>query len=213
MSVDAATKNTIVPLILRLALAAIFLYHGAMKVLNIGPDAKEWDNGWGASWAGKVWKEQRGLPRSVRDKLDQLKEEAPESPDDATSKKGLPSREEIAKVKAQLETEFNKASGALPETLGQVAVQMAVAWGEVAGGLALLLGLLTRIAAAGMLVIQAGAVYMVTFAMGYSTSAVGGYEYNVALGVMCLCLILSGGGACSMDRLLFPHRGANKATA
>src|SRR5262249_7199983 len=74
-------------------------------------------------------------------------------------------------------------------------VQLIVAWGEFAGGVALLLGFLTRLAALGEFVIQVGAIYVVTWVRGFSFAAGGGYEYNVVLLASCLALVLAGGAA------------------
>src|SRR5690606_14971744 len=43
------------------------------------------------------------------------------------------------------------------------AVQLLVAWAELLGGVALLAGLFSRIAAIAMIVIQLGAIWLVTF--------------------------------------------------
>jgi uncharacterized membrane protein YphA (DoxX/SURF4 family) len=89
------------------------------------------------------------------------------------------------------------------------AAQVLVAWGEFLGGIAMLLGLLTRVAAVGLIVIQVGAIVLVTGAQGFSAVAGGGYEYNVALIGMCLVLLLTGGGTASLDRLMRrPRRAA-----
>src|SRR5260221_9968921 len=92
-------KNTLVPLLLRLSLAAIFIFHGLALVG--GPE-----NGWGANWmkAG----------------------EAPPPP-----------------------------------------VQLAVAWGELVGGIALAVGFLTRLAAIGIIAIMAGAIATVHWQHGF----------------------------------------------
>jgi putative oxidoreductase len=81
-------------------------------------------------------------------------------------------------------------------------IQLLVAWGELLGGIALLLGILTRWAALGLIIIQIGAIYMVTWAQGFSSLQGGGYGYNVALIAMLLALVLLGGGAYAVDRLL-----------
>src|SRR5262245_61730954 len=80
-------RNTLAPLVLRLGLAVIFIFHGVQKVSP--------DNGWGTNWMG---------PNA-----------------------DMPS-----------------------------VVQMLVAWGETLGGAALAIGLLTRVAALGIIVIMAG---------------------------------------------------------
>jgi putative oxidoreductase len=100
----------------------------------------------------------------------------------------------------------------LPETVQMHAVQFAVAWGELVGGLALILGLLTRLAAVGLLIIQVGAIYTVTFAKGFSVAAGGGYEYNVSLMAGCLALALMGAGTFAFDHWLMQRDEAKKAT-
>jgi putative oxidoreductase len=124
-------KNAIVPALLRLALAAIFIYHGLDLV---GGESK----GWGARW--------------------DTGENAPGAP-----------------------------------------VQLAVAWGELIGGIALAFGFLTRLAAAGIIAIMAGAIATVHWPHGFALPK--GYEYNFTIIIMCLCLILSGPGPFAVDRL------------
>jgi putative oxidoreductase len=124
-------KSGLNPLLLRLALAAIFVFHGLDLVA--GPD-----NELGAKW--------------------------------------------------------NKADDAPP-----VHVQLAVAWGELIGGVALGVGLLTRVAALGIIAIMAGAIATVHLENGFDIRK-GGYEYNMAIIVMCLCLVLGGPGPLSVDQ-------------
>src|SRR5262245_24193106 len=90
-----------------------------------------------------------------------------------------------------------------------------VAWGEVIGGLALAVGLLSRLAAVGLGIIQLGAIAVVTShrefigdlipkqasELGMTFSRVG-YEYNTALVAMCIAVALIGSGAFSLDHLL-----------
>jgi putative oxidoreductase len=79
-------------------------------------------------------------------------------------------------------------------------VQQAVAWGELAGGIALAVGFLTRLAAAGLIVIMGGAIALVHGKFGFDIQK-HGYEYNVVLIVMCVCLVLGGAGPFAVDRL------------
>jgi putative oxidoreductase len=123
-------RNVFCPLVLRLVLAAIFLYHGLEKVA--GPD-----KGWGAAW----------MP----------------------------------------------GDNALPST-----TQLAVAWGELLGGAAMLFGFLTRLAALGLIALMAGAIATVHGQHGFALPH--GYEYNVAIIGMCVCLVLGGAGPLSVDR-------------
>jgi putative oxidoreductase len=91
-----------------------------------------------------------------------------------------------------------------PTVLQYFAVQILVAWGELLGGLALLFGFLTRFAAIGLIIIQIGAIYLVTFYKGFSFAQGGGYqgggyEYNLALIAMSLIVVVVGSGKLSVD--------------
>jgi putative oxidoreductase len=136
---DTLTKNTLVPLILRLGLAVVFIYHGVQKVSGPGHEG-------GLNW----------IPHNA-DQPD-----AREPP--------------------------------------RAAVQGAVAYGELIGGLALALGFLTRLAALGIAVIMAGAIYTVTGPNGFDLMN-HGYEYNLVLLVICAAVFLLGGGRLAVDRV------------
>jgi putative oxidoreductase len=101
----------------------------------------------------------------------------------------------------------------LPTSLTVLGVQLAVAWGEFLGGLALAAGLLTRLAALGLIIIQIGAVILVTAPRGFSFDRGGGYEYNLALITMCLAVLILGGGRWSVDCLLMRQRALRAQTA
>lgn len=124
-------KNVIVPALLRLALAAIFIYHGLDLVGGEG-------NEMGARWM-------KG-------------EDVPAAP-----------------------------------------VQLAVAWGQLIGGIAMALGFLTRLAAVGLIAVMVGAIYRVHWEHGFDIQK-HGYEYNFAIIIMALCLVLSGPGPFAVDR-------------
>jgi putative oxidoreductase len=128
---DAIAKNTLVPLILRLALAAVFTVHGAALI----------DHGWGATWMNDF-----SLP--------------------------------------------DPAPGPL---------QMAVAWAQLIGGIAMLLGFLTRVAAIGLIAVMVGAIMKVHLPHGFNIQK-NGYEYNVVLIAVCLALVLTGPGHIAVDR-------------
>jgi putative oxidoreductase len=154
---DPFSKDSVVALILRLTLAAIFLFHGVEKITGKGNDL-------GFAWAATYWNTQ--------------KEPA-------------------------------------PEALQFMATQPAVAWGEVVGGAALLFGFMTRLTVIGMIIIQAGAIYLFTFAKGFSSMMGIGYEFNLAIIAMCVALLVMGSGALSVDRFLIMRwkMGAPKPTA
>ena len=94
----------------------------------------------------------------------------------------------------------------LPASLTFSGTQLAVAWGEFLGGLALAVGLLTRVAALGLIIIQVGAICVVTAPRGFHFEKGGGYEYNLALLAMCLALLIMGAGAWSVDHMLARRR-------
>lgn len=79
-----------------------------------------------------------------------------------------------------------------------VLVQALVAWGEFLGGLAILAGFMTPVAALGIIVIMTGAIITVHGKNGFNMMNQG-YEYNFALISMCLALIASGPGPFSAD--------------
>src|SRR5947209_6728583 len=76
------------------------------------------------------------------------------------------------------------------------ALQATVAWGELVCGVALLVGLLTRLAALGIIVIMIGALYMVTWQFDFTIApgkpnvhgSTVGYEYNYSIIAMAVAL-------------------------
>ena len=90
--------------------------------------------------------------------------------------------------------------------------QMAVAWGEMLCGVALLVGLLSRLAAVGLVVIMVGAIvvqtgrydfiYVGEYHPGNPSRIPTGAEYNFALIVMCLAVVAIGSGTFSIDYLI-----------
>jgi uncharacterized membrane protein YphA (DoxX/SURF4 family) len=93
-------------------------------------------------------------------------------------------------------------------------VQVGVAWGELAAGLALLVGLLTRLVALAITVEQVVAIALVTGEHGFQINVPPGAarglnlkdvgpQYNFAIIVMCLTLLVIGGGVLALDHLLW----------
>ena len=78
-----------------------------------------------------------------------------------------------------------------------VVVQALVSWGEFLGGLAILSGFLTELAAAGIIIIMLGAIITVHAKNGFGMQG-GGFEYNFALIAMALALIATGPGPLSI---------------
>lgn len=103
--------------------------------------------------------------------------------------------------------EGQRTATQIPTELSFPAIQLAVAWGEFLGGLALAIGMLTRFAAFGEILIQIGALVLVTAPLGFQLHG-GGFEYqfNLALIVMCLSLVILGPGHWSVDRELSKRR-------
>ncbi|HKC98117.1 MAG TPA: DoxX family protein [Methylomirabilota bacterium] len=84
---------------------------------------------------------------------------------------------------------------------------------ECFGGLALIVGLLARPAAVGLIAVMLVAIakvhgrngFFLNFAM---TPGKGhGYEFNLALAAMALSVLIGGAGALSIDRLIVPFGG------
>jgi putative oxidoreductase len=101
---------------------------------------------------------------------------------------------------------YEKGPVMVPESFTFSGIQFLVAWGEFLGGLALAIGLLTRLASLGLILIQLGAIYLVTAPRGFSFERGGGYEYNLALVAMCLALMVLGAGMWSVDSVLLHNR-------
>jgi uncharacterized membrane protein YphA (DoxX/SURF4 family) len=168
--VAGSAQTNVVAVLLRLALAAAFLYHGLDKVVNHSA---------GADWVAEMyWR----VPDRVIEKMEGV----------------------------------NKPrSYEAPSSLTFMGTQLAVAWGEVLGGLLLGAGLLTRLVAVVMIVIQVGAIVLVTGPRSLHLHGGGReYEYNAALMVICLALLILGAGKWSSDWLLMQqHKRAKKAVA
>jgi uncharacterized membrane protein YphA (DoxX/SURF4 family) len=245
MSTDVTVRGALAPLLLRVALGVILIYHGWTKIL---PQ----ENDWGTAWAEETWKKQaqppedvlkkvgvavgkvKGLTDEQMKKVEGLSAEQKQTGEGLTEEqkalvglfKGLSAEQkqrvkDFSETQARttqkmvpefIKTEYNRDSE-LPAALEYSAAQMAVAWGELLGGVALLLGALTRLAAAGVIIIQLGAVYTVTAYKGFASPRVGGagYDYNIALLAMCLALIVLGAGALSVDHWLAERRTRHKA--
>ena len=77
---------------------------------------------------------------------------------------------------------------------------LVVALTEALGGLLLVLGLFTRVAALAVLIFMLNAIY-VTSAKGFFWTA-GGLEYSLLIAFVALYFLIRGGGACSLDRKL-----------
>jgi putative oxidoreductase len=76
---------------------------------------------------------------------------------------------------------------------------------ELVGGLALVFGLVSRLAALGLMLDMLGAILLVHLAGGFFLPA--GYEYALTLFAVCLTLVLAGPGSLSIDTSLAARSG------
>jgi uncharacterized membrane protein YphA (DoxX/SURF4 family) len=200
---NALFRDTLAPLVLRLTLAAIFIYHGLDKIQN---------HNLGASWAKDLWVAKRQFPADYRDVLNKMEPEEFFRTDlkevlDRINKKNpkhpitLKALSQMVKDNIAVAWTKEATQEDLPAALDITVAQLAVAWGELLGGIALLVGLLTRLAAVGLIIIQVGAIYTVTFEKGFSAAGGIGFEYNLAIIAMCLAVFFWGAGNLSVDVL------------
>lgn len=100
--------------------------------------------------------------------------------------------------------------GALGPTIGMLSkagLESPTAWAylvtvtEFFGGIMLAIGLLTRLAAAALVIEFAVIVFVIKFASGFFGYK-GGFEYELLLGLLCLAIFFKGGGRYSVDSLL-----------
>ena len=78
---------------------------------------------------------------------------------------------------------------------------------EKAGGIMLILGVLTPVVAALLAADMLGAIFLVHFANGFSSQN-GGYEYVLTLFAAAVALARAGPGAYALDRAIFNLSGS-----
>ena len=99
-------------------------------------------------------------------------------------------------------------TGYLVSTGLPLAVAYAVCFFEFLGGLGLVVGLLTRLAALAIITVMVGAIVKVHWPHGFfinwelATGKGHGIEANLAFIAMALACVIGGGGALSVDALL-----------
>jgi putative oxidoreductase len=84
-----------------------------------------------------------------------------------------------------------------------VVVGYLVGLAQVAGGLAILTGILIRVGAASVIVVMLGAIFLVHLAHGFDINA-GGIEYALTQMLIALALLLAGAGRYSLTGFLPP---------
>lgn len=81
-----------------------------------------------------------------------------------------------------------------------------VLWVEMAGGLALIVGLFTKIAGVALAVVMLSAIAFVRIRSGF----IGGYEFEFVVMVVCLALAYTGSGRIALHRLGELKRALNE---
>ena len=89
---------------------------------------------------------------------------------------------------------------------------------EFGGGILLILGFLTRLAAIGIGCVMVAAIVLVHGKVGFFMNWAGsqkgeGFEYHLLAIGLCLALLIKGGGALSVDRALSRGNGGGMAGA
>ncbi len=76
---------------------------------------------------------------------------------------------------------------------------------ETAGGLAMLFGFLSQLAAVGLGIVMLGAIKMKIFnwQLPFADTAKNGWEFDIIILAACITLFFFGPGALSLDRLWF----------
>ena len=81
---------------------------------------------------------------------------------------------------------------------------------EFFGGLALVIGLLTRLAALGLAIDMLGAIFLVHIAAGFFMPQ--GYEFALLLFTTCLALVIAGPGRYAIDDTIARRRAVRVTT-
>jgi putative oxidoreductase len=102
---------------------------------------------------------------------------------------------------------FHGTVGAFTQMGMPAALAILIICTEFFGGLGLIFGLLTRIAAFGIAGLMIGAIFMVHLQNGFFMNWMGtqkgeGFEYHLLVLAMAAALLLRGAGAFSLDRVL-----------
>jgi putative oxidoreductase len=87
---------------------------------------------------------------------------------------------------------------------------------EFFGGLGLIVGFFSRLAAVGILAVMLGSIVTVHYAYGLFMNWAGekkghGFEYHLLAIALALVVIIKGGGAFSIDHAVYEHQVDNRA--
>ena len=102
---------------------------------------------------------------------------------------------------------FQGGIGASAGIIAKLGLEPAIAWAylvggvEFFGGILIAIGLLTRLAAAALLIEFAVIVFAIKFANGFFAFR-NGFEFELLLGLLCLAILFGGGGKLSLDRAI-----------
>ncbi len=102
---------------------------------------------------------------------------------------------------------FQGATSGAAGTIAKLGLEPALGWAylvgvvEFAGGILLAIGLLTRLAAAALIIELAVIVFAIKFASGFFAFK-GGFEFELLLGLLCVAIFFKGGGLVSVDRVI-----------
>jgi putative oxidoreductase len=102
---------------------------------------------------------------------------------------------------------FQGAVGGAAGMIAKLGLEPSVGWAyfvgvvEFVGGIFLAIGLLTRLAAAALVVEFAVIVFAIKFASGFFAFR-NGFEFELLLGLLCLGIFFKGGGKFSVDRAI-----------
>ncbi|OLS37161.1 oxidoreductase [Alkalihalophilus pseudofirmus] len=88
----------------------------------------------------------------------------------------------------------------------------AVAIIELVGGIALLLGVGTRMISALIGFVMLGAIFMVKLPLGFMGTEAAGYELDIALLAMAAALVISGSKLLALDNKFFGNKNENSST-